>query len=211
VAVALLPLNTSLGWADGRRVYEVQRRAEKDLRAGVPVEVVAERTNFLVFNNPAAWAAAVGDYARRDLGRLPRVAHLPPVQTARLDPAAVTTRADGWFAVALAPPRPVLAVRVRVRYANQDPHRPARFQFAWRGHPDGPERTRYDFLFRHPTNDYGDPGMVVWIDGPLAAFRFLPDAAAPGGAAVTAVELIALPPGTPDLRSTAATGTARGR
>lgn len=205
VAIALLPLNTRLGWEDGRRHADVQRAAEKDLRAGVPVEVVAERANFLVFNNPAAWAAAVEDYAGRDLGRLTRVSHLPPVETTPVPPAGVTARPDGWFAVTFPRPREVLAVRVRVRYANRDPHRPARFRVAW--HAGGKERVRDDWLFRPPTNEFGDPSLVVWIDGPLAAFRFLPDADAPGGAEVAAVEVLGWPPGSGDLRSTASTGT----
>jgi hypothetical protein len=188
-ALVLLPVNTYLGWQAGSRLRDIQQSAEADLVFGVPVEVVAERTNFLVFNDPAAWATLVEEYANRDLGRLRSVRHLPPYCVEQLTRKCVVPSREGGFALSLPKSRAVLAVRIRVSYRDRDPHRPARFSTTWRAEDGGPESTRDDWLFRCPTAA-GDPTMVVWIDGPLREMRVIPDMDAPDGAVVTGVELL---------------------
>lgn len=190
--ILLLPLNMTLGFAAGKRQFDVQRAVEKDLRAGMPIEIVAERTNFLVFNDSAAWAKAAEFYANANLGQLKKVSHLPPVETIRIDPTAVTAEPNGWYTISLDQPRRVHAVRIIVRFQNQNPHRPARFLSAWRCGTTSVDYKRHDWLFRLPSHEFGYPRQVVWTDGLLTRFQFLPDADAPDESQIIAVEFLSI-------------------
>ena len=113
-----LPLNTWLGWTDGRRIARSSGRPRWTCGPGCPSKSSPSGpiSSSSITRRPGPRRSSPTPASTSADSK--RVAHLPPVRMTR-SIRGLRRESDGWFAVDLAEPRRVIAVRVRVRYATR--------------------------------------------------------------------------------------------
>jgi hypothetical protein len=191
-ALAALPVNVWQGCRWAGAMAFVQRTAVANLNAGVPVEVVSEQLHFLTYNDPAACATHMERYAASGIGSVTSVCHQPPFAEIPLPAPApegpVRSRETGHVTPAgpgaaltftVPSPRHAYAVAIRGTYRPASLGPPAVATVAVRRTPGGPEEVFTQPVFRRPT-PRGDPLILVWVDGPIASIRVVPDEGAWG-------------------------------
>jgi hypothetical protein len=156
----MLPGNLAVGWRTGEHARALHTGVIDDLRSGVPVEVVAERTHFQTFNDPVAFAVAVEGWATSGRAPFDHVRRLPPHRVTCLPPTALESGTDGWWELN-GMPEQLLAVRIHGVYANTDPLTPVRVRWADRTDPAvrfvpavGRVDGKSDSLRFHPGDDW---------------------------------------------------------
>jgi hypothetical protein len=201
LSLIALPFNAWSGWGSGERLAEVQRSARAELAAGVPVEFVVRKYDFLIYNDPAAVTRFIAGYAASGVGAFDRVTHEQPFAAVPLPPPTAgdnvrplenggwaSTGREGSLTFDLPAPRFASAVVIRGRYRYPAPWPPARATVGIRATPGGPEVTQTALAYRLPRGR-DDSAILVWVNGPVASMRVSPDAH-PWGFAVTSAELL---------------------
>ncbi len=202
VALIALPYNVWSGWGSAERLAEIQRCAVTDLTTGVPVEVVARKYHFLIYNNPTAVTGFIERYVEYGIGPILTLVHEPknrlvPLPQPTPDGPVRQMDRDGWISTGpnaglmfnLEQPQFAYAIVIRGQYRYPGMWPPARATVTVRRATGEQVETSTMPVFRYPTQDQGDSSIIVWVNGLVSEVRFSPDTG-PWGFRVTSADLM---------------------